>query len=71
VAERYKALKPERLIFTKLDEAVAPASVVSAAARIARPIACITDGQQVPEDLHAVAGNDFASRIIGRWPSGS
>ncbi len=71
VAERYKALKPERVIFTKLDEAVAPGGIVSAAARISRPVACFTDGQQVPEDLHAVAGTTLVERVIGSWTSGS
>ncbi len=70
VAERYRALKPERLIFTKLDEAVAPGGVLSVAVRIARPVACITDGQQVPEDLHPVEGSSLVDRVIGSWTHG-
>jgi len=71
VAERYRSLQPDRLIFTKLDEAVAPGSVLSAAVRIQRPVACITDGQQVPEDLHPVEGSSLVDRVIGSWNYGS
>lgn len=71
VAERYRAMRPERLIFTKLDEAVAPGAIVSAAVRVARPVACITNGQQVPEDLHPVEGTALVDRVIGSWNHGS
>jgi flagellar biosynthesis protein FlhF len=70
VAERYRALRPERLIFTKLDEAVAAGSILSAAVRIARPVACVTDGQRVPEDLHPVEGSSLVDRVIGSWTHG-
>jgi flagellar biosynthesis protein FlhF len=52
VADRYRGLAPDRLVITKIDESAGPGGVVSAAVRIGRPIACIADGQRVPEDLH-------------------
>jgi flagellar biosynthesis protein FlhF len=70
VAQRYRALKPDQLIFTKLDEAVAPGSILSAALRIGRPVACITDGQRVPEDLHPVEGSSLVDHVIGNWTHG-
>lgn len=67
VAERYRPLVPERLIFSKIDEAVAPGSVLSAAVRINRPVACVTDGQRVPEDIHAVTSEELTSIAMGTW----
>jgi flagellar biosynthesis protein FlhF len=68
VADRYRALAPERLIFTKLDEAIGPASVLSATTRIGRPIACATNGQSVPEDIHAWGSTDWVNLVVGEWP---
>ncbi|MGC4120558.1 MAG: hypothetical protein QM765_39460 [Myxococcales bacterium] len=66
-AERYKRLAPERLIFSKVDEAAAPGGVLSAAVRLGRPIACVSDGQRVPEDLHAADRDDLAVLVLGDW----
>ncbi len=53
VGERYRAIAPEGLVLSKMDEAAGPGGILSLAARIDRPIACVADGQRVPEDLHA------------------
>lgn len=66
-AERYRALAPERLIFTKLDEASGPGAVLSATSRLRRPIACMTNGQSVPEDLHALSAGAWADVVLGDW----
>lgn len=63
VADRYRALRPDRLVFSKVDEAVAPGAILSAAVRIGRPIACITDGQRVPEDLHPVTTQQLVDLV--------
>ncbi|HEX7625038.1 MAG TPA: flagellar biosynthesis protein FlhF [Anaeromyxobacteraceae bacterium] len=64
VAERYRALQPDRLLFSKLDEAAGPGAVLSAAVRIPRPVSCITDGQRVPEDLHALTGRELVDLAL-------
>jgi flagellar biosynthesis protein FlhF len=64
MARRYGDLAPERLIFSKLDEADGPGSVLSATAALARPISCITDGQRVPEDIHAVSAQDLQKLVF-------
>jgi flagellar biosynthesis protein FlhF len=48
---RHERLGVDRLLFTKLDEADDLAQLVRAPARLARPIAHVTTGQRVPEDL--------------------
>jgi len=64
VADRYRALGPDRLVFSKLDEASGPGGLLSAAVRIGRPVACIADGQRVPEDLHALTGPELCDLVL-------
>lgn len=66
-AERYAALEPRRLIFTKLDETTTPATLLSAAMRLRRPLACGGTGQEVPDDLEAYAATDWVQVVAGRW----
>jgi flagellar biosynthesis protein FlhF len=55
----FKAASPEALIITKLDEAAALGGVLSLAIRGGLPIAYLSDGQRVPEDLHTAAPKRF------------
>ena len=64
VGERYRMLQPDRLLFSKLDEAAGPGGLLSVAVRIGRPVSCVTDGQRVPEDLHAVTSSGLADLIL-------
>jgi flagellar biosynthesis protein FlhF len=48
---RYRALRPARLLFTKLDEVDRAPELAVAPARTRLPITWITNGQAVPEDL--------------------
>ena len=68
VADRYRGLQPDRLVFSKLDEAAGPGAILSAAARIGRPVSCITDGQRVPEDLHALSGQQLVELVLPALP---
>ncbi|HET6438603.1 MAG TPA: GTP-binding protein, partial [Anaeromyxobacter sp.] len=68
VSDRYRALAPDRLVITKADEAVGPGSVLSASVRICRPISCVTDGQRVPEDIHAYTGPELVDLVVGHGP---
>ncbi|MBL8912835.1 MAG: flagellar biosynthesis protein FlhF [Archangium sp.] len=63
-ADRYRALSPERLIVTKVDEAIGPGSLLSASVRIGRPIVAVSDGQRVPEDIHALSGAELVELIM-------
>jgi flagellar biosynthesis protein FlhF len=64
-AERYRTLQPERLVVTKVDEAVGPGSLLSASVRIGRPIVAVTDGQRVPEDIHNLSGAELVELVVG------
>ena len=62
---RYRHSGPERLIFTKMDEAAGPGSIVSAVHELPRPVSCIADGQRVPEDIHQVDSAGLVQRVLG------
>ncbi len=68
IAEQYRALQPDRLVLSKLDEAAGPGAVLSVAVRIARPVSCVTDGQRVPEDLHALTGPQLVDLVVPPAP---
>jgi flagellar biosynthesis protein FlhF len=65
IARRYKGFGIERLIFTKLDEAEAPAAGFSASAVVQRPISCFCDGQRVPEDIHPASDWNILEAFLG------
>jgi flagellar biosynthesis protein FlhF len=55
----FQSANPEALIVTKLDEAASLGAVLSVAIRAGLPIAYLSDGQRVPEDLHLAAPKRF------------
>jgi flagellar biosynthesis protein FlhF len=55
----FRAASPEALIVTKLDEAAALGPVLSLVIRSRLPVAYLSDGQRVPEDLHLAAPKRF------------
>ena len=63
-AERYRAVAPDKLVLTKLDEAAAPGSVLSALEALPLPVSCVADGQRVPEDLHELTGTELVHRLL-------
>jgi flagellar biosynthesis protein FlhF len=63
-AWRYRAMRPERAIFTHLDEAVAPGGTLSLLSRLSAEVSCIADGQRVPEDLKAADPQHLAGMIL-------
>jgi flagellar biosynthesis protein FlhF len=51
LANRYRALAPSRMLFTKVDEVENAAEMARAPLRLELPITWITTGQSVPEDI--------------------
>ncbi|MGD0838004.1 MAG: AAA family ATPase, partial [Polyangia bacterium] len=64
-ARRFQGYRARRMIVSKLDEADGPGSILSAAAEAKLPIACFTDGQRVPEDIHPATGQSLVDRVLG------
>jgi len=53
IIKAFQVFAPQASILTKLDEAAAIGSALSAIIEQDLPLAFITDGQQVPEDMHS------------------
>ncbi len=64
--DTYQAFKPDFCIPTKLDEATSLGGLLSVAIEKSLPIACICDGQRVPEDLHKMKPYELVSRVVSR-----
>lgn len=62
-AERFAALGPNHVIFTKLDEAVSFGTLIGIARRIEATLSYVTTGQEVPDQIEA--GNaDRLARLV-------
>ena len=66
-ADRHRAIGPARLIFTKVDEAIGPGSILSALTKLGRPVSCVSNGQRVPEDLHNLRRDELVDLIFKQW----
>lgn len=61
--DRYTSFPIDKLIFTKLDEAVNYGAILSVISKTEKPIGYITTGQEVPDDIE-VATRDRLARLI-------
>jgi flagellar biosynthesis protein FlhF len=51
IVDSFGTLGPDRLIFTKLDEAVNLGSLINVTVRAGKPLSFVTLGQEVPDDI--------------------
>ena len=65
--ERFVPLGADRIILTKLDEAVTFGNILNIACACKTPLSYVTDGQEVPDDI-AVADSRQLARQILRGP---
>ncbi len=65
VYNRFKSLLPNRLIFSKVDEAVSLGYILNVAYKTKLPLSYITTGQNVPDDI-AVAEPKVIANLIYR-----
>lgn len=69
-AERFSLFCPTHLIITKLDEATQPGVMVNLSRRLNLPIAYLTVGQSVPDDLEIPTPDRLASWVLSPLRSG-
>jgi len=62
-AERFAQVKPDRVIFTKLDEAVNFGVILTVARRLALKLSYVTNGQEVPDHIE-VGRPDRLARLL-------
>jgi flagellar biosynthesis protein FlhF len=69
VVDSFEVFRPQRLLFTRLDETATFGSIFNEAARTGKPLSFFANGQRIPEDLEA-ASRERLSRLILAPPSG-
>ncbi len=69
VVDSYEVFRPQRLLFTRLDETATFGSIFNEAARTGKPLSFFTNGQRIPEDMEAATRNRLSELILAA-PSG-
>lgn len=64
-AEAFSRIRADRLLFTKLDEAVAFGPLLGLSLRMNRPVGYVTTGQEVPEHLEIASPRRLAELVLG------
>ncbi|MFG0257306.1 MAG: flagellar biosynthesis protein FlhF [Phycisphaerales bacterium JB043] len=64
-ASRFESTKPNRVIFTKLDEAVSFGVIINAARTIGTRLSFITTGQDVPDNIEPGRADKLARLALG------
>ena len=64
IVDRFRVCDPDHLLFTKLDETSTFGPIFNELVRTQKPLSYIADGQRVPEDLHAVRGEQIVDIVL-------
>lgn len=64
VIQAFDIFQPSDCIFTKLDEATSLGNLLSVVIKHRLPVSYVSDGQQVPEDLHRARANNLVSQCV-------
>jgi flagellar biosynthesis protein FlhF len=65
VVDSFEAFRPQRLIFTKLDETGSFGPILNESVRTGKPLSFFATGQRIPEDLEAASRGRLAELILG------
>ncbi|MDI3316512.1 MAG: hypothetical protein QJR14_02600 [Bacillota bacterium] len=65
VLEAYRPMRPDRLLFTKMDETRAPGTVVNAVAASGLRVGYVASGQRVPDDLAVFSPEALVRELLG------
>jgi len=63
--ERFSAVDADRIIFTKLDEAVTGGVLLNVARRVGKKVSYITTGQEVPHEIEPGDSDRLATLVMG------
>lgn len=63
--ERFRRFNADRIIFTKLDEAIGIGVILSCLEKANARLSYVTTGQDVPDDIEPGHGRKLAERIVG------
>ena len=63
IIDQFKIVKPNRLLFSKLDEAVTYGPLLTLIHKHNIPLSYVTTGQAVPDDIRVVDPAQFAAMV--------
>jgi flagellar biosynthesis protein FlhF len=63
--DRFERCRPEHLIFTKLDETATAGPILNELVRTQKSFSYYSNGQRVPDDLHAVTMEGIIDIVLG------
>ncbi|MCL2219380.1 MAG: flagellar biosynthesis protein FlhF [Chitinispirillia bacterium] len=64
MANKYRGVRVNRLLFTKLDETTKLGSIFNAVSELAIPVSYFTAGQSVPDDIELAQAGKFVKRLM-------
>ena len=64
--ERFSQVRVDKIIFTKLDEAVHVGVVLNVVRKVNKALSYVTTGQNVPDDIEVGKGSRLAQLILGK-----
>jgi flagellar biosynthesis protein FlhF len=65
VIDSYDIFRPQRLLFTRLDETASLGPIFNEAVRTGKPLSFFTTGQRIPEDLETATHSRLIELILG------
>jgi len=65
IVERFAGIDTDRLIFTKLDEAVTCGVLLNVAQKVNKPLSYITTGQEVPHQIEPCRSGRLVEMVLG------
>jgi flagellar biosynthesis protein FlhF len=68
VAQSFEIFRPQRLLFTKLDETGSFGPILNEAARTGKALSFLATGQRIPEDLEAASQRRLVELILAGEP---
>jgi flagellar biosynthesis protein FlhF len=66
IVDRYEICCPDHLLFTKLDETTSLGPILNELVRSRKALSYYSDGQRVPEDLHAAPNEQIVNMVLNR-----
>jgi flagellar biosynthesis protein FlhF len=64
--DQFEICRPDHLLFTKLDETSTRGPILNELVRTRKSFSYYTDGQRVPDDLHAVSRGQIIDIVLNR-----
>lgn len=68
-AEQYTIFKPDKLLFTRLDETQTFGPILSQSVRMGLPVSFVSNGQRIPEDLAAATEDLLLGLLLKTEPA--